>query len=98
MVQNAFLAPRFSRKVSQKKKFGGKMVKGPHQEGRLPLGGGSLKYVIPNIDIWALIEGKFTLVLLVPLRLKKNLLEDTIHVWYEVEEASADEDSAGKAG
>ena len=32
------------------------------------------------------------------LRLKKNLLEDIIHVWNEVEEASADEDSAGKAG
>ena len=32
------------------------MVKGPHQKGHLPLGGGSLKYVIPNIDIWALID------------------------------------------
>ena len=52
------------------------MVKGPHQEGRLPLGGGSLKYVTTNIDIWALIDppkkGKVTLVLLVPLRLKKT--------------------------
>ena len=51
------------------------MVKGPHQEGRLPLGGGSLKYVTTNIDIWALIDppkkGKFTLVLLVPLGLKE---------------------------
>ena len=26
MVRDAFLAPRFGRKVSQKKKFGGKMV------------------------------------------------------------------------
>ena len=77
------------------------MVKGPHQEGRLPLGGGSLKYVIPNIDIWALIDPpkkenspcSFS-----PFKVEKNLLEDTIHVWYEVEEASADEDSAGKAG